>query len=293
MEKIIQAAFARFKKSFLRYFLVYVLGILGFSLSVLAILATAGVSFLLYLLLGKSLVAAIILGVFFGLSTLALIIYLSTWFQLSQVMAITKPELKDVYDCFRQSQNLVLPFLGFSILHSLFLMGFFLSNILVFLPFLIWSVWGIFAVYAFLDGKRGGLKPLWFSKARVSGHFFKVLLYFAVVYAALFLTSSLFVQINENLSFLNALIWFVATPLIMSYSYEIYLSLPEPKEAKPSTIGIIFSVIGWGLNLLVIALVLASGVNNLQKLMKNNREWQNNKSFEQNLLKEIRGSKLN
>jgi len=293
MEKIIQASFARFKKTFLRYFLVYVLGMLGFTLAVLAVLATGGAMFLLYLILGKQLVVAISLGTIFGLGTFALIIYLATWFQLSQVLAITKPELKEVYDCFRESRALILPFLGFSILHALFLMGFFLSNIFFFLPYIIWSIWGAFAVFAFLDGKRGGLMPLWFSKAKVSHNFFKVLLYIAIAYSALFLVTSIFTQINKDLSFLSSLVWFLATPFLMSYSYEIYRSLPEPKAVKRSTTGIVFSIIGWVLNFLLIGIALSSGIKNLPDAIKNDKEIRLNKNFEQNLLKEIQGTKLN
>jgi len=266
---------------------------LGFTLAVLALLATAGVFFLLYLILAKQLAVAIILGSVFGVGTFALLIYLATWFQLSQVLAITRPELKEVYDCFKESRQLILPFIGFSVLHALFLMGFFLSNIFFFLPYIIWSVWGAFSVFAFLDGKRGGLKPLWYSKARVAGNFFKVLLFIAIAYAALFLLTSIFTQINKDLSVLNTLIWFVATPFLMSYSFEIYRSLPEPKTAKPSTTGIAFSVIGWILNVLLITLAFSSGFKNLSQAIKENKEYRLDKNFEQKLLKEIPGSRLN
>jgi len=293
MEKIIQLSAVRFKKTFLRYFLVYVLGTLGLTLAVLAVLTTGGILFLVHLVLGQQLVISILLGTVLGLVSLGLFIYLGTWFQLSQLLAITKPELKEVYDCFRESRPLILPFLGFSILQVLFLMGFLLFNVFLFLPFIIWSVWGIFAAYAFLDGKRGGLKPLWFSKARVSGHFFQVLLYIAVIYGALFLLGTVFGQINENLSFLNALLWFLGTPFIIGYSYEIYRSLPEPAEVKASTSGKVLSVLGWGLNFLVIGLALSSGMKSLADLIEKNKDLRMSKTLQKQLLKEIPGTRIN
>ena len=61
MEKLIKLSLARLKKTLLRYFLVYVLGVLATLAMFLVLGLVAGLFYGLFLLLGKNLILATIL----------------------------------------------------------------------------------------------------------------------------------------------------------------------------------------------------------------------------------------
>lgn len=265
MEKLFKQAIGRFKTKFLRYFLTYVLGVGISILTVLALLLVAGLFAVIVLLTGKSPIVIGILATIFVLGAILALMYISSWTLLAKLTAIADQKTNDVLDCFRQTRGNVLGFVGFAVLSGLFFLGMAYTNILLFIPALVWSIWGAFAQFAFLEGKRGGLKPLWYSKAKVKGHFGKVFLYLAVIYVSAYIVSFLSIQINEKMVYVNSLLWFLFTPFVLAYLYEIYKSLPEPKEVKAPTGWIVASVIGW----VAMTALIVLGISKLPQALKN------------------------
>jgi len=293
MEQLIKKGFNRFKKTFLSYFLTYILGVL-FVLAFMAVaLLAIALLGLLFVVLGKSTLVAVIGGVILGLGFIFGLIYIASWIQLSQTFAIVKTDIKSAVNCYKQSRELVLPFIGFGVLSSFFMIGLFYTTILLFIPLILWAIWGMFAVFAFIDGKRGGLMPLWYSKAKTTGYFWKILLYVTVIYFAFGLISYLTMQINPKYGFFNGLLWFLTTPFLMSYVYELYLSLPEPKEVKQSTGWIMVSVIGWIISVAILGFIISTSFSNMPKwLKKGEKQWFTN-ALPQNSLRQFENIKLN
>lgn len=293
MEKIISLSFNRFKKTFLRYFLVYVLSVLGFVGTFLAAAISAGVMVGLYFLLGQQMAVAIILGILLAVLIIGLFVYLTTWMQIAQTLVIIKPEIKSVIDSFKEAQPLIPGLIIFQIINGLFLAGLFLTNIFLFVPYLLWSIWGSFSLFYYIAGKRGGLTPLWYSRAKVNTNFFKVVGYYLIIVFAYFLIAGLVSQGGEELGFINTIFWFIASPLIISFSYELFQSLPEPKEVKAPKSWLLFSVLGWAVNALLIFGILSSGYRSLPKLLKQNKQLKIDQNLRQEILKNIENSKLN
>ncbi len=255
MEKIIKLSLLRLKNNFLRYFLVYVLGILAVIALTLVLGLVAGLFYGLFWFLGKNVILATILITLFSFGAILAFIYLSSWLSLAQISAITNDQLKDVTDSFKKTRGMIWSYVGFFLLSALFGFGLFYLNILLFIPMFVWAIWGTFSVFAFLDNHRGGLMPLWYSKAKIKGHFGKVFLYYAVLYIALVVLSTLFIQMDSRFNFANGILWFLATPFMMSFSYELYQDLPEPKSVAKPKVWIGLAVFGW---LLYIGLFIFS-----------------------------------
>jgi MFS family permease len=282
MEKIISLSFNRFKSNFLRYLLVYALSLLSFLAATIALVLTGGLLFLVYNLLGKPLAVGIILGVFYVIGAFFGLIYLGTWVKLSQVFALVKnKEAGEVAECFKNSRSLVFPFIIFGVLNSLFMIGLFYTNILFFIPFIIWAIWGAFSLFSFLDGHRTGLGPLWHSRSKIDMHFGKVLLYFLVFYAVIFVIMGLVAKLGEQLSFVNGIFTFLISPLSICYSYELYLSLPEPAQVSKPKAWLLISLVGW--ILLVVAIIFSVNYtqNNFKNLFDQNFSKQLEKSLKQ------------
>lgn len=271
MEKIIGLSFERFKKSFLRYFLVYVLSILGTIGVALGTVIIGGILFLIFMALGRPVIPGIIVGTVAAIALFIGLLYISAWIQLAQVLSVVGTDIKEVFDCFKKAKPMVWSFLGFGILSALFFFGLFYTNILLFIPMIVWMIWGSFSAFAFIDGKRGGLTPLWYSRAKVQGHFWKVFLYILVAYAALFVLSSLTVKIDESLAVVNGIVWFLASPFLLAYFYEIYHSLPKPTEVKRPTGWVILSIIGWVLGVALMVFGIISLVSSGSKTWK--KSW--------------------
>lgn len=284
MEKIISLAFNRFKQTALRFFLIYIFGILGFlGLTILfGLVATLG--FFVFFLTKQYLIGSII-GVIFLVLVIFAYILLATWVQLAQFYTVMNPSSLKTIDSFKKTKNLIFSYVSFVFLNALFFLGIFYTNVLLFIPFILWTIWGSFVLYAFLEGHRGKLTPLWYSRAKITGRFLKVLSYILVIYVTYGLISVFFIQLDNKvyINFINVL-GFLAGPFIASYFYELYLSLPEPTEVKPSFIWIALSIIGW---VLFIAVAFA-GIKILPNTLPKN--WQKTYTKE---LQKIQNQNLN
>lgn len=264
MEKIIIAAFNRFKKRWLRYFLLYLLGILAsIVLTILLILAGALV-FGIYYLLGQNMVVATILGAGLILAVMFAFIYLGSLFNLAQNLSLVGDENQNMNSALKNARPLALPFLIFNALSSLFMLGLLYTGVLLFIPLLLWALWGSFSLFAFLDNHRGGLKPLWYSRAIVNQNFSRVFLYLAIFTMTQLLIMVLLSQLDSQYQFLNALTFLFFTPFSICFSYELYRSLPEPEQIQAPKIWIGLSIIGY---LLIAALVFFS-MPHVPKLLK-------------------------
>lgn len=264
MEKIIIAAFNRFKKRWLKYFLLYLLGILAsIVLTILLILAGALV-FGIYYLLGQNMVVATILGAGLILAAIFVFIYIGILFNLAQNLALVGEENQNMNSALHIAKPLVLPFLIFNALSSLFMLGLLYTGVLLFIPLLLWAIWGSFSLFAFLDNHRGGLKPLWYSRAKINQNFGRVFLYMAIFTMASLLIMVLLSQLASQYQFINALTFLFFTPFGICFSYELYRSLKEPEQIQAPKIWIGLSIVGY---LLIAALAFLS-MQNVPKLLK-------------------------
>ena len=264
MEKIISQSFTRFKQTALRFFLAYIFGILGFIALTIILAIIAGLGLVIFITT-KQYILGVITGVIFFLLALFFYSYLTTWVGLTQQYIIMNPTSLKTVDSYKKTKKLVFSYIIFNIVNSIFLLGILYTNVLFLIPFILWGVWGSFSIYAFLEGHRGGLAPLWYSRSKVIKHFFKVLLYTLVIYVALFLLARLNFQINQKTNYVNILL-LLTSPFIASYFYELYLSLPEPKEVIPSKFWLIVSLVGW---VLYILIGFSGTTTFLQKFPKN------------------------
>jgi len=281
MEQIFQKAWVRFKKSFLRYFLVFILGFGASILSILGYSLLAGLFFLVYYLAGKLVfVGGLLVFVYLVLFILGMW-YLSSWIQLATIVAILDQKVTDVTQCYKKTRSSIFDFIIFSLLNGLFILGLLYTNVFFFIPYILWAIWSTFAKIAFIEGHRGGLTPLWYSRAKVRGNFWKVLSYLMVLNLAIYLLTFFLSQLNDVFSYLNILIWFVFAPFVISFTVELYKSLPTPKKYKPSTAWIILSVIGWVLTPVLLFFVFSSVLRNPSFIQQLEKEVKSEKMFEQ------------
>lgn len=254
MEKIIVAAANRFKKRWLRYFLLYLLGILA-SIALTILLACSGaLIFGIYYLLGQNIIVAVILGIGLILAALFAFIYIGTLFNLAQNLALVGENNQEMSLALKTAQPLALPFLVFNALSSLFMLGLLYTGVLLFIPLLLWAIWSSFSLFAFLDNHRGGLKPLWYSRSKVQGHLGKVFLYQSILFIAILLITVLVAQFDSQYQFVNTLVYLFFTPFNICFSYELYRSLPEPTETKTPKVWLALSVLGYVLLILILVL---------------------------------------
>lgn len=264
MEKIITKAWSRFKKNWLKYFLVYILSLLVSVASLVLVVLSIGLAIGAYFLFGQNLAIGLGLGIGLFLVSIFILIYFSSLFTLAQNLALIKKNTQNISTIIKTVRPLTLSFVVFNLLSGLFMLGIFYTNILLFVPFILWSVWGLFSTFAFLDGHRGGLAPLWYSRSKVQGNFGKVFSYVLMMVAVFLLIAFFFTQLDSRYQFMNLLSFLFFIPFGICLTYELYLSLPEPTKVKTSIIWIVLSVFGYAL---IIGAILIS-IQNLPKLLK-------------------------
>ncbi len=255
MEKLFKLAWKRFKERFLRYYLVSLLGWGILLVSILGMVMLGGVFYVLFLLLGKSLIIGGSLVMVWVISFLLLIGYIDGWVKLANVSAIRDGGANSVMGCFGETKGIIIGFLVFEILQALFLTGIFYTNILLLIPAILWSVWGAFSIFAYVEGKRGGLTPLWYSRARVKKSFMRVFISLVVLFLAILMVYFILFRISGKMAFLNGAISFLLGPFITAYVYELYKSLPEADEYKVPSVWVILSIIGWIIIVLVFVVL--------------------------------------
>ena len=265
MEKIINLALNRFKKHWLSYFLIYLLSILAAAALVVLIILAAGLTFGLYWLLGQNTIVAVVLATLFIITSLTAFSYLGSLFNLAKTLVLVEKDHQEINAVLKTAKPLAWPFLVFNVLFNLFIFGLLYTGVFLFIPLILWMVWSSFRVFAFLDNHRGGLKPLWYSRAKVSQNFWKVFLYSLVLFVALMVIMVCLGQLNQEYQFVNTLAVFLFTPFAISFSYELYHSLPEPTELKPAKIWIGLSVVGY---LIMAAIFFFLAENFSQELLK-------------------------
>jgi len=254
---------------------------LGYIAFALALILVGGLFFLLFMLFNKPLLLGLFLASVLLIAALIGLVYLSSWFQLAQVLSVVQNSSHSLGEVFKKTRPVVLPFIIFSFLNGLFMFGLLYTNILFFIPALLWAVWGVFSVYSFLDGHRLGLMPLWHSRSKINGHFLKVLGYYAILLAVFFIFFGLTVSLNENLKFYNGIVYFLITPFVISYGYEIYQSLPEPTSVNKPKAWLGLSIIGWVLFGLLIIFTTRFANKNIKHLFNQNFSKQLEKTLKQ------------
>lgn len=273
MEQLFLKAWGRFKNKFLRYFLITAISLGVYLLLTVLSLLLAGLFFAIFWFSGKSLFLIPLLVVPYLAIVVTGWLYMGSWMELTKIMAVTADDIKDLADTFAKTKPLVWQFLGYGVLSGLFFIGLLYTNFLLFIPAIMWYFWGLFASFSFLEGKRGKLAPLWYSKAVVNQSFGKVFFYVAVLTLASMMLTGAFTYIDDRLAALNTVLWFVSSLFLLSFNYELYRSLPKPKEYRSSRGWLILSVIGW---LLIPFMVITLFGNNQLNL----QNWQKLKNFE-------------
>lgn len=265
MEKIITLAWTRFKKNWLKYFLIYLLGILASVALTIAVLLSIGLGFGIYYLLGQNIIVAVILGTSLLLAAIFAFIYLGNFFALAQNLALVGNSNQDMNSTLKSAKPLTWPFLIFNTLSGLFMLGLLYTNVLLFIPLILWAIWGSFSLFAFLDNQRGGLKPLWYSRSKIQGHFWQVLLYLSILFVASFIFIMLFSQFDSKYQVVvNMLSFLFFTPFGICFTYELYRSLPEPTEVKPAKLWLGLSVFGY----VILAALIFFSSRSFSQLLK-------------------------
>jgi hypothetical protein len=277
MEILTKKAWDRFKEKFLRYFFAFIISIGIVLLTLLCLLLLGGLLFLIYVLLDKNQAAGTVLIVVYGLLSIATLIYVSSWTNLAKIAAVTDFKAEGAMNVIKQTRKITVGFVIYSILSGLFFFGLFYTNIFLFIPLILWSTWSTFEIFAYLDGKQKLLSALWYSKAKVNTRFWQVFGILVILYLALFIISFSLTALDERMSIFNVLMWFVSTPFIIAFKYELYKKLPEPKNLEPSKAWLALSFLGY---VITIAIVIFS-INGVVSKTINNPNFI--KDFDKNL----------
>jgi hypothetical protein len=269
MEILTKKAWSRFKEKFLKYFFTFIISVGIVILAVFGLLLLGVVFFLVYILLDKNPTAGTILAAAYGLLSIATLIYVSSWTNLAKIAAVTDFKAEGAMSVIKQTRKITVGFVIYSILSGLFFFGLFYTNILLFIPLILWSTWRTFEIFAYLEGKQKLLSPLWYSKAKVDTKFWQVFGTLVVLYLALFIVSFSLTALDERMSIFNILMWFFATPFIIAFKYELYKKLPEPKDVKPPKTWLAISALGFA----IVIVVTVFSINGVVRKTINNPDF--------------------
>lgn len=259
LEHLFKAAYSRTKERFVSYLLTYLSYWGLFIVWMIAAGLIAGLVAIVFFS-SQSLAATITVGIIGGIVALAGLIYIGSWGSLALAHSIIAPSKVGPIQSFKHVRPLVYNYFIFSLLSGLFFMGLFPISILtLFILLIVWAVWGIFSLYAYMEYKETKLMPLWRSKAIVSQNFWGVLgrmLLFIVCAILLFflggaLSTAIFGESELMINIISQLLSVVIGIFGTAYVYEMYKSLPHPKEAvQPQKVWVIISIIGFVLMIL-------------------------------------------
>jgi O-antigen/teichoic acid export membrane protein len=140
----------------------------------------------------------------------------------------------------------------------------------------------------FIEKKQKGLENLWTSRAYVHQRFWGVLARQGLVVATLMVVNILLnIEKSALLTIISFIISLFINAFMVSFNYEMYRALPEPKEVKKPTLWIAFSIVGWILMFLLTILffktIIEQGPKWIEEMQKNVPEnqqmYKNNQKF--------------
>ncbi|HLD26829.1 MAG TPA: hypothetical protein VJB63_02645 [Patescibacteria group bacterium] len=233
--QLIKKALHRTKERFLIYIqslIFYILVFILYGLGLFFILESSQ-------FINRVLAVLFFLGAFF--------LYFFTNF-LSIVVLIDERK-QSFYEAIQKSLSYSVGYLWFSALSGLFLFGLIPVWVLsFFVTLLLWSVWSMFAVFIFIEQRTKGWASLWISREVVKQRLWYVVRNaFLIIFPALLVSVGVtFFSKNDMMQIILSFFYGVFLyPLVMSFYYELYKTLPYRDNVKISRGWVIVSVIGW------------------------------------------------
>lgn len=269
IESLFKASIERVKSRFLTFFICFLV-LYGVSIAIGVIFALVIVLHVIVYVATQSVMLLITTGVLFGIFFISAMVYFSLWAQLALTYSLISPEKMTVGKIFKAMRPLVVPYIIYSFLVFIFFVGLFPISIpTLFIILILWAFWSIFGVFVLIEQQQKGLDNLWISMAIINQKFWGVLGRYIVMFIGVLFVSGvvfgLLALIAGEASELIAnivspVLNLFITPFFIAYAYEIYKSLPTPKEITPPKIWIVLSILG---GLLLVALMVFGMVNAL------------------------------
>lgn len=265
-ERLIRQAFTRTKDRF-RHYLLVELGMIGAFLGLCFLIIVICIPLMMTgntnLIIMLSIPAALFLA---GIS-----FYCLSWFQLVLIDIMTNSGHHSVQESFTQMKVHVVDFFKYNILVTLFFLGLLPFGIMTFFAlFFLWGFWSTFAGFVFLYQKKRGLDVLWTSQTMINQRFWDIAIRLVSISLIIFMISYI---LNSQEKVLFSVLFFffniLVPPFMLSFTYELYMLLDEPKEVKAGTNWVLLSVVGWIMMGIVFSTAMTSlqngGAKNLQK----------------------------
>jgi hypothetical protein len=255
---LMRSAFERTKDRFAPYFLGSVLVVVIGTIAFLGTFTIGG-----YLLNLAVSARSLPMLVFFSLLFLVLLsgvfVYLLSWFQLLVVKILTQEEKTGIVETANNIRHDILGFFWFMVLSIIFFTGLLPYGILTLsLVLILWCFWNSFSIFVYLQKRKQGLHNLWYSRSLINQNFWPVAGRIFLVNSVIF--ALYLVLLNQRTPFTNAgvvLLHFLITPFLVSYNFEIYKNLKEPKKVEKPVSWLILSVFGWILNIIFLFLIIS------------------------------------
>jgi hypothetical protein len=290
VEGLLKRAFNRTKERFLSYFLTWVASFgMGIGVLVLILLA-AGLIAILYGVT-KSVLVVGVLGLAIGIGSYVALIYVSSWIALATISVMTSEEKLGVGATFSKVKPLIWGYFWMSFLSGLFMLGLMPWGVLSLgVVFVLWALWSSFMSFVYLKFQKKGLQNLWISRQMFRqnpwGIFGRSALLMVAIWAISIAINLVFGSMGKNGSMASSGISMIFSilyaPFAMSFSYEMFLNLEEPKEeVKTPSVWVMFSVLGWVLSILAFVGTIGLLVSQAPVLMQKANEMKNLKNVNQ------------
>jgi hypothetical protein len=286
IDSLLRNAYERVKPRFLKFFLAYILS----SLAVTGVVGAFGVVGVLAgyttyaphnLIMFITLVGTIAISGFFVL------VYVSSWMQLTLLKIITQEDPKtSLMETFKSVQPLIKDYFVMQLIITAFMIGLVPVFFLTFgIAGIFWWVIFTFVQFVFIDKQKKGLDNLWLSKELVQQNFFGVFGRIAFILVTISFLSGIFRAMeNPILKIIGILIEFLSTPFTLSFYYEMYRNFKHPaEEVEKPKVWLGISVVGWIitflLTMLFIGIMAAYSMNPSNLNDDTNRRDRNNNMF--------------
>ncbi len=250
---LLKKSFIRTKNRFVYYLLANVLGLIAGSGVFFGALTIGSLLSLFTSTIGSTFLAVAIIS-FFILLVALIFIYVFSWTQLLSVELLIQSRRQSLIRTFNKINPMILDYQWFLILSSLFIAGLIpLSIVSVSIISILWFFWNNFSIFVYLKRKKRGLDNLWYSRSLINQKFWTVLTRFLFVNIIAFGLYFLLLTSGDYYAQMSIPVFsFLLTPFLISFNYEIYKLLKEPKEVVRPKIWIWLSVAGWVINLIVL-----------------------------------------
>jgi hypothetical protein len=279
IENLIKSAMSRTKDRFLSF----ILGLVLCLFMLIAGLVIPGV--IGAILIGISYLAKnwALMGFFITVLVIVIILvesYIGIWGNLALTKIMTQESKTDLTGAFKKVRPLIWGFFGVKAMAALFIYGLLPFIVLSFgIVGILWWAWMSFIQFAYLEEQRKGLHTVWYSRDLFNQKFWPILGRILLVNSSLLLFQIILNSVDNNVfKLLTGIFYFITTPFIISYNYEIYRNLDHSAEGKKSTPWIVASIVGWIIMIAVLILSFHVIVKKLPELIqKNNRIRHNQK----------------